>query len=76
ALQRAVGVSLLDQLPDDMAPTRWLDLGSGTGHFSRVLGERFAQATGVAVDIAEGMLCHARGEPAGARYYVAGDAER
>ncbi|PVZ36952.1 malonyl-ACP O-methyltransferase BioC [Pseudomonas sp. CC120222-01a] len=76
ALQRAVGVSLLDQLPDDVAPTRWLDLGSGTGHFSRVLGERFAQATGVAVDIAEGMLCHARGEQGGAHFHVAGDAER
>ncbi|MQG95254.1 malonyl-ACP O-methyltransferase BioC [Pseudomonas sp. MN1F] len=76
ALQRAVGVSLLEQLPDDVAPTRWLDLGSGTGHFSRVLGERFAQATGVAVDIAEGMLCHARGEQGGAQYHVAGDAER
>ncbi|HCV37338.1 MAG TPA: malonyl-[acyl-carrier protein] O-methyltransferase BioC, partial [Pseudomonas sp.] len=30
ALQRAVGMSLLEQLPDDVAPTRWLDLGSGT----------------------------------------------
>ncbi|MBV4542680.1 malonyl-ACP O-methyltransferase BioC [Pseudomonas vlassakiae] len=76
ALQRAVGMSLLEQLPEDVAPTRWLDLGSGTGHFSRVLGERFAQASGVAVDIAEGMLCHARGEPGGAHYHVAGDAER
>jgi malonyl-CoA O-methyltransferase len=53
ALQRAVGVSLLAQLPEDLAPSRWLDLGSGTGYFSRVLGERFARATGVAVDIAE-----------------------
>jgi len=76
ALQRAVGVSLLDQLPDGLAPNCWLDLGSGTGHFSRVLGERFEQATGVAVDIAEGMLRHARGERGGAHYHVAGDAER
>lgn len=76
ALQRAVGVSLLEQLPDDLAPSRWLDLGSGTGHFSRVLAERYASASGVAVDIAEGMLRHARGEQAGAAYHVAGDAER
>lgn len=76
ALQRAVGVSLLAQLPEDLAPSRWLDLGSGTGYFSRVLGERFARATGVAVDIAEGMLRHARGERGGAQYLIAGDAER
>ncbi|MEN4827057.1 malonyl-ACP O-methyltransferase BioC [Pseudomonas sp. P39-UII1] len=76
ALQRAVGVSLLQQLPDELAPSRWLDLGSGTGYFSRVLAERFAPASGLAVDIAEGMLRHARGERGGAQYYVAGDAER
>ncbi|RRV43683.1 malonyl-ACP O-methyltransferase BioC [Pseudomonas sp. p106] len=76
ALQRAVGMTLLEQLPDPLTPSRWLDLGSGTGHFSRVLAERFTPATGVAVDIAEGMLRHARGEQGGARYHVAGDAER
>ncbi|WP_313455083.1 malonyl-ACP O-methyltransferase BioC [Pseudomonas sp.] len=76
ALQRAVGISLLEQLPGDLAPQRWLDLGSGTGHFSRVLDERFDQACGVALDIAEGMLHHARNRRGGARYHVAGDAER
>ncbi|CAM3795662.1 malonyl-ACP O-methyltransferase BioC [Pseudomonas reidholzensis] len=75
ALQRAVGIALLEQLPDDLAPSRWLDLGSGTGYFSRVLAERFAGALGIAVDIAEGMLGHARGQ-GGARFHVAGDAER
>jgi malonyl-CoA O-methyltransferase len=69
-------MSLLAQLPDDLAPTRWLDLGSGTGHFSRVLAERLPAASGVAVDIAEGMLRHARSEQGGARFHVAGDAER
>ncbi|WEL55943.1 malonyl-ACP O-methyltransferase BioC [Pseudomonas kermanshahensis] len=76
ALQRDVGLNLLGQLPEGLAPSRWLDLGSGTGHFSRVLAERFAQASGVAVDIAEGMLRHARNEQRGAQYHVAGDAER
>lgn len=75
ALQRAVGVTLLDKLPADLAPERWLDLGSGTGHFSRVLAARFAGASGMAMDIAEGMLRHAR-EQGGAQYHVAGDAER
>ncbi|HDS1737928.1 MULTISPECIES: malonyl-ACP O-methyltransferase BioC [Pseudomonas] len=75
ALQRAVGSDLLGRLPGDLAPSRWLDLGSGTGHFSRALAERFAGSLGVAVDIAEGMLGHARRE-GGARFHVAGDAER
>lgn len=74
ALQRAVGMALLEKLPSGLAPARWLDMGSGTGHFSRVLAERFAQSSGVAVDIAEGMLRHAR-EQGGARHHVAGDAE-
>ncbi|MCY4125809.1 MAG: methyltransferase domain-containing protein, partial [Pseudomonas sp.] len=60
ALQRSVGMNLLTMLPSDLEPTRWLDLGSGTGHFSRVLAERYGPASGVAVDIAEGMLRHAR----------------
>ncbi|PAU58995.1 malonyl-[acyl-carrier protein] O-methyltransferase BioC [Pseudomonas sp. PIC25] len=75
ALQRAVGSALLDRLPEGFAPERWLDLGSGTGHFSRALAERFPAAEGIALDIAEGMLRHAR-PLGGARRFVAGDAER
>ncbi|HKS11708.1 MAG TPA: malonyl-ACP O-methyltransferase BioC [Pseudomonas sp.] len=75
ALQRAVGETLLEQLPGDLRPVDWLDLGSGTGYFSRQLNQRYAQATGLAVDIAEGMLRHAR-SAGGARYHVVGDAER
>ena len=52
-----------------------VDLGSGTGHFSRALAERFPQGQGTAVDIAEGMLRHAR-QLGGASQYVCGDAER
>ncbi|PWB30506.1 malonyl-[acyl-carrier protein] O-methyltransferase BioC [Pseudomonas sp. SDI] len=74
-LQRAVGAQLLAQLPAALPPRRWVDLGSGTGHFSRALQARYPQADGVAVDIAEGMLRHAR-ELGGAAYHVVGDAER
>lgn len=74
-LQRAVGSHLLALLPQPLAPRRWVDLGSGTGYFSRVLAQRFAGAHGVAVDIAEGMLHHAR-EQAPGLSYLAGDAER
>ncbi|WP_312937745.1 malonyl-ACP O-methyltransferase BioC [Stutzerimonas nitrititolerans] len=74
-LQRAVGNALIERLPAGLCPTRWLDLGSGTGYFSRVLANRFPQADGVALDIAEGMLRHARPK-GGATSFVAGDAER
>ncbi|MDW3711021.1 MULTISPECIES: malonyl-ACP O-methyltransferase BioC [unclassified Pseudomonas] len=74
-LQRAVGGALLDSLPEGFVPGRWLDLGCGTGHFSRVLAERFPTAEGLALDIAEGMLQHAR-PLGGARHFAAGDAER
>lgn len=74
-LQRAVGAHLLSLLPQGAAPHCWIDLGSGTGHFSRQLQQRYPQALGLAVDIAEGMLRHAR-EAGGAAFHVAGDAER
>ena len=73
-LQRAVGKALLERLPDNLLTARWLDLGSGTGYFSRALADRYPNAEGVALDIAEGMLRHARPK-GGATSFVAGDAE-
>ena len=73
-LQRHVGTQLLARLPVSLQPHRWLDLGSGTGYFTRALGERYGQGTGLAVDIAEGMLRHARPQ-GGAAHFIAGDAE-
>ncbi|MEO4047087.1 malonyl-ACP O-methyltransferase BioC [Pseudomonas sp. CAU 1711] len=73
-LQRQVGGELLAGLPP-LAPRRWLDLGCGTGHFSRALALRYPQSEGLAVDLAEGMLRHAR-PLGGACHFVAGDAER
>lgn len=74
-LQRAVGSQLLARLPAGIAPKRWLDMGCGTGYFSRVLGEQLPASQGVALDIAEGMLNHAR-PLGGAHHFIAGDAER
>lgn len=73
-LQRDVGSELLRRLPEDFSAGRWLDLGCGTGYFSRALGERFTGAQGVALDIAEGMLAHAR-PLGGATHFIVGDAE-
>ncbi|MFK3798262.1 malonyl-ACP O-methyltransferase BioC [Pseudomonas sp. NPDC088444] len=72
-LQRAVGGELMSRLPETVLE-RWLDLGSGTGYFSRVLAQNFPHSEGVALDIAEGMLNHAR-PLGGAQHYIAGDAE-
>lgn len=74
-LQRDVGAALLAHLPANPAPRRWLDLGSGTGYFSQALARRFPGSEGVALDIAEGMLRHAREQQAG-DVHIAGDAER
>lgn len=74
-LQRAVGRYLLEQLPTDRTPADWLDIGCGTGYFTRALAERFTAVPGIALDIAEGMLQHAR-PLGGAQHFIAGDAER
>ncbi|MCF4995811.1 malonyl-ACP O-methyltransferase BioC [Pseudomonas syringae] len=74
-LQRDVGTQLLNRLPETIDPQRWLDLGCGTGYFTRALAERFVASEGVALDIAEGMLNHAR-PLGGAEHFIAGDAER
>ncbi len=74
-LQRTVGHQLLQQVPDDLQPQHWLDLGCGTGYFSRVLAPQFAGASGLALDIAEGMLAHAQPQ-GGAEHFIAGDAEK
>ncbi len=74
-LQRSVGAQLLSRLPPEQSPQAWLDLGCGTGHFSRALAQRFPGAHGAALDIAEGMLRHAR-PLGGAQQFIVGDAER
>lgn len=73
-LQRTVGAQLLARLPASLQPRRWLDLGCGTGHFTRALAGRYERGEGIAMDIAEGMLRHA-GPLGGAAHFVAGDAE-
>jgi malonyl-CoA O-methyltransferase len=73
-LQRTVGAQLLARLPASLQPRRWLDLGCGTGYFTRALAGRYERGEGIAMDIAEGMLRHA-GPLGGAAYFVAGDAE-
>lgn len=59
-LQREVGQQLLELCPPDLAVQHWLDLGCGTGYFTQQLAQRYPQAQGWGVDIAQGMLQHAQ----------------
>ncbi len=61
-LQREVCSRMLEKLDViRLQPARVLDVGSGTGWGTRQLGERYPKAEVVALDIALGMLRHARG---------------
>ena len=74
ALQRRVGANLLARLPEDVAPVDIVDLGCGTGYFSRALATHYRQPV-LGLDLAEGMLRHAREHSPGQLGWVAGDAE-
>jgi len=61
-LQREVCVRMLEKLDIiKLQPARVLDVGSGTGWGTRQLGGRYPKADVTALDIAIGMLQHARG---------------
>lgn len=74
ALQRTVGSNLLDRLPADFAPVDLIDLGCGTGYFSRALQARYERSV-IGLDLAEGMLRHARQTSPMLSRWVAADAE-
>ncbi|MGE5758082.1 MAG: malonyl-ACP O-methyltransferase BioC [Sideroxydans sp.] len=61
-LQREVCIRMLEKLDIiRIQPGHVLDVGSGTGWGTRQLGERYPKADVTALDIAIGMLQHARG---------------
>lgn len=61
-MQREVCIRMLEKLDYiKLQPSRLLDVGSGTGWGTRQLGERYRKAEITALDIALGMLQHARG---------------
>jgi malonyl-CoA O-methyltransferase len=63
ALQTRVREELLGRIAElQIAPTRILDLGAGTGHASRALKRRYPKAIVVAADIAPGMLERAKAQ--------------
>lgn len=72
-LQRDVGEALLARLP--AAAETVLDLGCGTGYFSRPLAGRFKGARLLGLDLAEGMVRYAREREQGAGEWLVADAE-
>lgn len=63
ALQRDIGHQLLLKLPTDLKVAKsstLLDLGCGTGYFTAQLQSIFSGSRLVGLDIASGMLAHAR----------------
>src|SRR5690606_38709142 len=74
AFQRTVGTNLLACLPAGFAPSGIVDLGCGTGHFTRALSTLYRQPV-LGLDLAEGMLRHARRHSPGQGGWVVADAE-
>ena len=74
AFQRTVGTNLLARLPAGFAPSGIVDLGCGTGHFTRALSTLYRQPV-LGLDLAEGMLRHARRHSPGQGGWVVADAE-
>jgi len=79
-LQREVGEQLLTLLHErfdaaQWAPTTVLDLGCGTGYFRAALRARYPRAQYVGLDIAAGMVSHARERAAPDCAWIVADAE-
>lgn len=60
-LQREIGDRLLDHLTcARIEPRRIIDIGCGTGYFTRLLTKTYNKAEIIALDLAEGMLLQCR----------------
>ena len=60
-LQREVGERLFERLSlIKQQPATILDVGAGTGHFARLLEKKYRKAHIILLDIAQGMLEHAK----------------
>jgi malonyl-CoA O-methyltransferase len=72
--QRQVGQDLLARLPEGRSFRDIIDLGCGTGYFTRALAERYRRPV-TGLDLAEGMLRYARSCSEGTGDWVVADAE-
>lgn len=81
-LQKEIGYRLLDRLEiETIQPKMILDLGAGTGYFSQPLLQKYSNIKLISLDIAQGMLEHAKmnfdlAQFTSAPWFVVGDAEQ
>lgn len=74
-LQRIIGYQLMRQIPANIKPDNLIDLGCGTGYFTKQLQQLFSHSTIIGLDLAEGMLKQCKSQN-GICQWLAGDAEQ
>lgn len=72
--QRWVGDSLMGKIPG-CSPETIVDLGCGTGHFSKSLSHKFPQANYIGIDLSEGMVRFAKYHHSSEYIWLTGDAD-
>jgi len=75
-LQKRMGDAMLANLSADFQPESILDLGCGTGWFTRKLAERFPEAGLTGADLSPGMLAQAATNGPGHAAWLNADAEQ
>lgn len=72
--QRWVGDSLIKKIPECM-PSTILDLGCGTGYFSKNIKNKFPNAQYIGLDLSEGMAHYAKLNHGSDCQWITGDAD-
>jgi len=75
-LQKIMGDAMLAELADTPVPESVLDLGCGTGRFSRKLAAQYPHSAVTGADLSPGMLAEAANRSLGAIYWLHADAEQ
>lgn len=75
-LQRRMGRVMLDTLPEEWGPRHILDLGCGTGWFSRRLQAQYPQSQLTGVDLSQAMIARAVDADQGCARWLTADAEQ
>ena len=75
-LQKCMGDTMLAWLPEHFRPDSILDLGCGTGWFTRKLAERFPEASLTGADLSPGMLTQSKACGPGHVSWLNADAEQ
>ena len=75
-LQKAMGDTMLARIPENFEPASILDLGCGTGWFTRKLANQYPNAAITGADLASGMLQQAQARSPETIAWLNADAEQ